>query len=884
MPNLSQAVPSPNDPRNRVELACGSRGIKSDEIRAVFQGALRGLMHVLSGDEPNSSRAISHLTNIFTNFIHARVPTALPAMRWDRGIAEEGVHGRLYAASALSELLGNDSLSLQERSLREQIIIPVVEALLANALSPSDAAKGEIEVFVKNGPAFFERLVTFERDAKRSSRNPNYTDDEVRQEFKTAKLATLGVLLMVEADMPARVATRVTESILKMQDSKLRARVVRYYDAMVVDKMSVSRVGHARMPEPLGRPALIGAVKHDLGDFPHDIVGKESTEHQFKISLPRSRHLWTYFGQRIGSLASLKNPETRDQRLAAYMVSFPEFLASRKFFDGEEIHFRQINLENRPAVEYRLFYRNTYGADSGPGPQGSAVAEEAIRETGKVFRLLAAARQGINVRKGYARNLESGKWLLEEIAEDLGGQAQRFKVADIDEYPGPGVRLSGLRIRNALDLSTPQSRRAYLKIHPWIGASLRAGHEVDYIKMRGFVAITRSLERAASPVSKAWDRFGSLQVCRTALEVKNVPVARPAWTDPAMLNPYEERRTVPTNVKHRAFFKEPYAAVWFNDHFHNDRLPEVRMWLVPERVLHRKFIFAIENGVDPNKLDITPEGIAEDAAYLGLPIVNVGTSSVRWGSFSNAWPHGYGYGHEWEAEEGPNKGKAWGLTRYQDPFHVHRGLADVERYYEFLVEPVARNMARAKVEHDELRPVIKFFHDLHASFLTMEEAWAKDLTQLGEGPARLVIPGASNPPERQRDRNMLGDDGGPTNEERNEQAFTYERPRTRLLQRFLEMRNQMAVSAKPYEAKDYPVLELQYTQHFAQQMKTALIRGSDMALYLPEGRRIPLVPGGASSDTVYRTEAELTELMEAVWVEHFVNQFAPNNCPRIRLP
>lgn len=884
MPNLSQAAPSPNDPRTRVDLACKSRGIKPDEIGVVFRGALRGLMHVLNDDEPHSSRAIAHLTNVFTNFIHARVATALPEIRWDRGIAELGVHDRLHAASAFSELLGSDSLSLQERSLREQIVIPVVVSLMANAISPSESARTEIEVFVKNGPAFFERLVAFERDVKGSSRDPNYTDDEIREEFRTAKLATLGALLMLEADMPARVAVRVTESLLKMEDCKLRATAVRYYDAMVTDKLSVSRVAHARLPEPLGRPALIGAVKHDLGDFTHDIVGKGSTEHQFRLSLPRSRHVWSYFGQRVGSLAALKNPEIRDQRLAAYMVSFPEFLASRKFFDGEEIHFRQINLENRPAVEYRTFYRNVYGADSGPGPQGSAVANEAIRDTGKVFRLLAAARQGINVRKGYARNLESGKWLLEEIAEDLGGHAQRFKVADIDEYPGPGVRLSGLRIQNALDLSTPESRRAYLKAHPWIGASLRAGHEVDYIKMRGFIAITRSLERAASPISKAWDKFGSLQVCATRLEVRNVPVTRPAWSDPALLNLEEGRRTVPINVKHRTFLKEPYAAIWFNDHFHNNRLPEVRMWLVPERVLHRKFIFAIENGVDPNRLDITPEGIAEEAAYLRLPIVNVGTSSVRWGSFSNAWPHGYGYGHEWEAEEGPSKGKGWALTRYQDPFHVHRALADVERYYEFLVEPVARNMARAKVEHDELRPVITFFHDLHASFLTMEEAWAKDLTQLGEGPARLIIPGSKKPPEPRRERGKRRDDERGADEASAFEGFAYERPRVRLLQRFLELRNQMAMSTKPYEAKDYPVLELQYTQHFAQQKRTAVIRGHDMALYLPEGGRIPLVPGMSASDIVYRSEAELTELMEALWVEHFVNHFAPNNCPRIRLP
>ena len=875
MSQFSHVAPLGDDHKSRLTILCRSKGVEVGDVLALYESARKALVVTLDEDEAKGPHSITHLTAVFSNLVEAGHASALSNLNWDRGVSRKGFPDRLAAAAAFSELLIDTRISDHERSLREETIVPTVQDIIDRALVPTPESKNEIELFLKNGPAFFQRLVRFEETHATDRLGFSLNELEVRFAYRLPEMTSCGLHLLLEANMPAKVVMKIAEDLALISRFDKRDAAMDSYRSMAKERKVSSSAGESRMAEPIGRPGFIGAIKHHVGDHQHYTVGNRTTEHEFSVKLPMSRHAWEYFGQRVAHLAGIKDPEVRDDRLHRYMVSFPELLAAEFFFEREEVYFRQLNLENKPSPEYKLFYKESYGVDSGPGADGSLAADVAIAETARAFRHIAATRYGINVRKGYARPLESGKWLLEHMAEDLGAESQRFKVGDIHMYPGPGVRISGLRVQNAVDFSSERSRLDYLKAAPWLSASLKCGHEVDYLMMRGFIAITRSISSTLRPISKDWIQNGSLEIYRTSPHIKKF------WRISKVL----KKEPVPHIVKRRLeetmavetkrFWKEPYAAIWFNDHFHNDRLPEVRMWLVPERVLHRKMMFAIENGVDPNKLDVTPEGMAEEAAALGLPIMNVGTSSVRWGGFSNAWPHGAGLAHEWE------RFSEWSYTRWQDPHHVHRALVG-DHYYNHLTYPVAKVLARSKVEHDAIAKVVTFFQDLHSSLLTMEESWAKGYVEAGEAPARLAAPPTERPPMEAAQRGQESSEEPGENELFDFEAAT--KPRTKILLYFLDMRNRLAQSKNAVEFKDFPTLELQYTRLFSRQAGTPFVSGADMMLYLPDGKTIPMLRTPSAAGKVHRGVVTMDERMEALWDQHVVSNFAPNNCPRILLP
>jgi hypothetical protein len=110
------------------------------------------------------------------------------------------------------------------------------------------------------------------------------------------------------------------------------------------------------------------------------------------------------------------------------------------------------------------------------------------------------------------------------------------------------------------------------------------------------------------------------------------------------------------------------------------------------------------------------------------------------------------------------------------------------------------------------------------------------------------------------------------------------KPRTKMLLYFLEMRNRLAQSKNAVEFKDFPTLELQYTRLFSRQAGTPFISGADMMLYLPDGKTIPMLRTSSVVGGICRDVVTMDERMEALWDQHVVSNFAPNNCPRILLP
>lgn len=204
-------------------------------------------------------------------------------------------------------------------------------------------------------------------------------------------------------------------------------------------------------------------------------------------------------------------------------------------------------------------------------------------------------------------------------------------------------------------------------------------------------------------------------------------------------------------------------------------------------------------------------------------------------------------------------------------------------------------MIQSRIQHDSIKKVVQFFLDLHSSFLTMEEGWAKGHASNNEPPPREVsmqLPsreqggGEDELQEAQEGEDDLEDDGG--------LDFTAARPRTRMLQHFIDLRNQLVESGQRLAYMDFPVLDLQYTRLFSRQFDvdpssgkprfTPSINGADMMMTFHDGRQISLLSGRKFPGVVHGYPVALDERMEAIWEEHFASLFAPNNCPRIFLP
>jgi hypothetical protein len=561
---------------------------------------------------------------------------------------------------------------------------------------------------------------------------------------------------------------------------------------------------------------------------------------------PSRRAEWLYIGQRLKAISGLHEITARGEELYRYLTQVVEMCVARPFFEKTEELFNQYTLGNAGGEAYSTFFSKDYGVDNPPAAVGTIPFAIARKDSLQTLRASAYIRDSINLRKGYARGK---KWLIEEIAEQAGARVQRFRAADIDKYPGPGCRISGLDLRRALDLESEQTRAHYKAACPWIRNGLRALRQADIFHMRGFIAIAPTFEPNSDLPSRAWRR-GSI-------------------------------------------LGKPYVFVWFNDHFHNLHGPEIRTWLIPASVFERKCIFAVEDPkIDVTLLDLTPEGFLKEAEAQKLPILSVSTASVLWGGLANAWPQGQGPAHSWETPT-----HRWRDTKWQDPFHIHRALFDGS--YTKETNPEIERLFRITTqEHQHIQAVMRFGHDLYHSFLTIEEQVAKGFLRRGAPPPKLILPGSSTNPTTTRlpsdgasavgGSATGGDKSGepphaPETGQISSDELSYTHPRTFLLERFLERRNDLLRNGAEPSPDSFPRLQLDYTRLFRQQHDTPFITGHDMMLHVPGEESIPLVHG-AKKDTVVKRRVVMDEYMEAVYDRHIVKRFQTNNCPRIVLP
>lgn len=825
----------------RVLQALSEQKFSRSVIVAEFREATKTLSK--GPLDAHCCEAINVLGDLFCAVIRSRKIDLLSHREWSTSLKGEDALRRLQVGVRASEFMCamRDAKGSEIASeLAENII---QELFFFSNLSPTPNAPLEFATFLREAPKILS-VVEDNYRAWSKTKCPDQHREDLRIPFRAGELITATTRLLIRSNMPAQLAQNLLVMITSMQRDEQRSALTERIILLSHLQPTASVVfSEPRLPAPLGRPAFIAAARAHL---PPDEFDRKAFTEEFKFklktALPTSPHFWGQISERIKYLSRLTDPTARADRLHRYINYVVDCLAAQKFHQDEETYWRQLNLSKDPAPEYPLFYRDKYGVDNGPGTTGSAQAKEAYRDTSTCHQRIAVMRYSLNQLKAYTRAVEpGGAWPLEAIAEAAGGHSSRIRTSEINMFPGPGVVLSGIDLRNVIDTS-PVALRSHVKNSPWLVTGLKALATTDLYFMRGFIAISRQLAATGNAASSGWTE-GSID-------------------------------------------GERYVAIVFNDHFHAQG-PEKRMWLVPENVFNTKIELIRLYNIPLCDIDLTPEGLVEEAQRQKRPILSVGTSSVLFGGLANAWPHGDGPAHRWE------KSSTWRDTRWQDPFHIHIGLA-TEDYSPVATPEMQSIFSVAFREHKRLLRVFQFFNDLHLSFCSVEERWAKGYLTANGGPVTLSPP---LPPLKEPPRGIdetadpttgdsikqKGGDSSPTSPGRSGVGLPPMPPSLGVLASFFDLRNRVLQSGSPLKPEAFPELTLQYTEDFVSQPGTARITGGDMQLHIGLGSSIPLFPELAPAGKVIAEPVEIDERVKQLWREHFVLHFVPNNIPRMFL-
>jgi hypothetical protein len=827
--------------KERLEqLAHSNPGVVRSAV-AIFE-RLAG--HLASGGKQPDTllESLRILSQIVENCLCGPSTAPLEIDGWPLALALDGAHQRLQAALVLSTLFRQPIADTEGALTVEELTNSLFTVVIHSRKEITKDALVELKEFCRNAPSFVTQTIATLYDHEfLSSQSERPYLQPFMHALDTAGFLTGVATCIVEHQLSAEVASTLTTAVASIPQHLLRHAMMEKLQLLCKNGVVRVKSGDKRLPYPLGRPAAIAAIK-TLGSQGYHEIGGPSKVHEFDtITPPATKAEWNYIGQRLQNLMRLHNPTTAGEETYRFLTQTIEMCVARPLFDANEALFNQITRGQKADYHHSLFFKHDYGADNPPAADSTPAYHISRQESLNTLRSSAFIRDSINLRKGYTRGR---KWLLEEIFEHAGGQVERFRVADIEKYPGPGCRISGLRVSAALDWSTQDSRRYYKKACPWLRKGLGSLPIAEFFHMRGFIAISPRLELINGEPIAGW-KGGSIR-------------------------------------------GTPYVFVWFNDHFHNLHGPEIRTWLIPATVFKQKFAPAkgLSEYNDLNDLDITPEGFLMEATQQKLPIFSVSTSSVLWGGLANAAPQGYGPASSWEVIS------SWNTSKWQDPFHIHRAL--VGNQYHRTEDDVTRRIFNiAQAEHRLIQAKMRFGHDLYASFLTIEEQVAKGFLTRGKPPPLLRFPkSGSNQPEQSGLKDNGANEGvaesaGFSSEDSHNglssESLAYTAPRTFLLERFLEQRNALVRRGTPRPSGAFPQLQIDYTRLFRKQPGTPYITGHDMMLNLPDGKVIPLVrdavPGQVMNRPVF-----LDEGMEFLYHHHVVSQFRTNNCPRIVLP
>lgn len=243
-------------------------------------------------------------------------------MKFDRGLEAPGLAERLEVGVTVSKLLTMSRVSVREESFREELAFGCLRELFGLPLHPTESAARQMEEFLKNAPGFIDRVIEFERSRSQLPENSALSPFDIRYSYRADELALANLKLVIENEMPASVATKVTECLVLIHKQSLRDEVIDMWKWFANSSMCSTMTDENRLPDPLGRPALLGALKLRAQEHRRFDMQAPTAVHQLPVTLPANPAHWEYFAQRLSYLRAIKDTDSRDLRMGAYVAPF----------------------------------------------------------------------------------------------------------------------------------------------------------------------------------------------------------------------------------------------------------------------------------------------------------------------------------------------------------------------------------------------------------------------------------------------------------------------------------------------------------------------------------------------------------------------------------
>ena len=335
----------------------------------------------------------------------------------------------------------------------------------------------------------------------------------------------------------------------------------------------------------------------------------------------------------------------------------------------------------RLATEYLT---NTYGADQHPAPLDNPLHDVLFRQTTEVCRGLLDDHRAFGSLAADTRRFGSeGHSSLAECMIDLAEQLSYVHSSKPLLFPGTGFVIRGLD--PARFLSTLRSGddpfAEHRAVNPWMSAPIDTIRGCTFVPLRGAFAI----------------------------------LPPPDTDDP--------RFTLDLG-SHR----EPYAYVFYNDHFANPA--REKACLVPALVILAKLAkteipaWAWEQGLRKSSAsihakDFTPLGLREACRRYGAPYLDLGTASVFTGGLVNAFPVNSAPYWSWEA---------YSSGDFRDMHHHKHKSFVTGSYVGFLNAKQEEAFDKFRGGQEDVYQTVKHFRQLLALFKLAKAQWNKGLT------------------------------------------------------------------------------------------------------------------------------------------------------------
>ncbi len=282
------------------------------------------------------------------------------------------------------------------------------------------------------------------------------------------------------------------------------------------------------------------------------------------------------------------------------------------------------------------FALNHYGfADTPPAVSGSELSKKILTEAQAVIRSSTIFHQGFGALTYAVRSYAATPLLVKAfntVCQNPDEDIARIHSSDFNAFPGSGTYIKNINPRKLFNIPETYNSQRF------------------------------SISELPERVKAAWTPYSK---ALAALEDSQFYLMRGAMI---VTQPSNQNLILPGDDGELFH----YSLIVFNDHFHNTGTNIA--FLVPTEILTPKLNACLvghgnkktpTSDINSTSLDI--DSLAEMAAAIGAPLINIASSSCYFGGLCNAYPAGSSPYHEWEH---PLNDPRDGLTDTES--HVHK--------------------------------------------------------------------------------------------------------------------------------------------------------------------------------------------------------------------